>query len=59
MLARVRASEAQSALLACWMSNSGVSRTIWRAMKTDYLNAKIEPSCQFAAVRNAACHAAH
>ena len=41
MLARVRASEAQSALLACWMSNSGVSRTIRRAMKTDYLNAKI------------------
>jgi len=41
MLARVRASEAQSALLACWMSNSGASRTIRRAMKTDYLNAKI------------------
>src|SRR3954468_13561579 len=41
MLARVRASEGQSAMLPCWMSNSGVSRTIWRAMKTDYLNAKI------------------
>jgi len=40
MLARVRASEAQSALLACWMSNSGVSRTRG-AMKSDYLNAKI------------------
>src|SRR3954468_1640129 len=41
MLARVRASEGQSAMLPCWMSNSGVSRTIWRAMKSDYLNARI------------------